>query len=176
MKIILILIFVVVGIPVLKAMIEAVSKTKETSTLEHRVLNEFLKAVNESGDEMNLEFNENISIILGLNEKKTFKLIGKIINGEDITGYYKKRYEQYFVKSYIDTIVNVLESYNKFKSIKKHEKKDILKATESGEIRDYKYKYSVEKWTIDTNTSFYITLSTFTKENVSCFAFAMTEY
>lgn len=176
MKFIIILIFVVVGIPILKAFFEAVGKTREQAALEKVVLSKFIKSVHEHSDEMTIEFNEEVAKILGLDSRKTFKLIGKVINGDDFTGYYRSRYEKYAVKYYIDDIVELLKGTGYFKEIEKDEHLDRLKAIEKGEYQNYKYEYNINKWTIKTNSSFYITLATFSKNNGTCFVFGMTEY
>lgn len=175
MKIILILIFLVVGIPILKAMGQAVKKTKEQNRYEEFILRSFLKAVQKSDDAMDMNFDLETAKILDIRKEKVFKLFGRMISSDDVTGYYKGRYEKYGVKNYIDEIITALEDIGQFKSINKVEK-DLMKATETGEARNYKYKYNVEKWVIDTNTTFYIVLSTFTEGRASYFAFGMVDY
>ena len=175
MKIILILIFLVVGIPILKAMGQAVKKTKEQNGYEDFILRSFLKATQKNSETMDINFDLETAKILDIRKEKVFKLFGKMINSDDVTGYYKKRYEKYGIKNYIDEIITALEDIGQFKSINKVEK-NLMKAMETGEARNYKYKYDVEKWVIDTNTTFYIILSTFKEGNASYFAFGMVDY
>lgn len=178
MKIILIILIIVFGIPIVKAMIEAVQKTSEQNTFERIVLKRFLKRVNERNDLLDIKFDKETARILELDVNKVFRLAGKVISydDEDFTGYLRERYEKYVISDYLDYLTNELDLLGIFKEVRKIDRLGILEATKRGEKNNYRYRYSVNKWVIETNASFYIVFATFSKDKAKYFAFGMVDY
>lgn len=176
MKALLILIFVVVGIPILKAMGSAVKKTKEQNDIEDVVFRGFLRIVKKNNDEMNLNYDKEIANILELKKDKVFRLFGKVIDFDDPFGATRERFKEYAIKFYINELVNLLEDLGQFRAVRKIDRGNILDAAKRNELRNYRFEYSVDKWVIETNTNFYIVLATFSKDRISYFAFGMVDY
>lgn len=176
MKEMLIVVMIFLGILIFRAMKEALNKTKNQNFLEQIILKKFFDFTKENNEKMDINYDAEIIKILELDERKVFKLIGKMIKNEDYTGYYKKRYQEYGLKDYLNKIIDNLEELKCFKNIIKDENSNIEKAIKNDEYRNYKFKYHVDKWIINTNADFYIILATFNKENNSYFVFGMSNY